>query len=48
MYDFRLVSAYMTLNLQPRKERRPLTGHPARRVYQLPTERRTPRNDRSR
>jgi hypothetical protein len=47
MYDLRLVSAYMTLNLQP-KERRPLSGHPARRVYQLPTERRTPRNDRGR
>ena len=47
MYDLRLVSAYMTLNLQP-KGRRPLAGHPARRVFQLPTERRTPRNDRSR
>ena len=47
MYDYRLVSAYITLNLQPR-ERRPLTGHPARRVYQLLAERRMPRNDRSR
>ena len=47
MYDYRLVSAYMSLNLQPR-ERRPLNGHVARRVYQLAVERRTPRNDRSR
>jgi hypothetical protein len=47
MYDYRLVSAYMSLNLQPR-ERRPLSGHPARRVFQLPTMRRTPRNQRSR
>jgi hypothetical protein len=47
MYDYRLVAAYMSLSMQPRK-RRPLTGHPARRVYQLPTDRRTPRNDRSR
>ncbi len=47
MYDYRLVSAYMSLNLHPR-QRRPLTGHPARRVYQLPAEKRTPRNDRSR
>ena len=43
MYDYRLVSAYMTLNLQAR-ERRPLAGHPARRVYQLPVLRRVPRN----
>jgi hypothetical protein len=47
MYDYRLVSAYMSLNLQPR-ERRPLIGHPGRRVFQLPTMRRTPRNERSR
>jgi hypothetical protein len=47
MYDYRLVSAYMSLHLAPR-ERRPLTGHPSRRVYQLPTDRRTPRNERSR
>ena len=47
MYDYRLVSAYMTLNFQSR-ERRPLAGHPGRRVYQLPTVRRTPRNDRAR
>jgi hypothetical protein len=47
MYDYRLVSAYMSLNLHP-KERRPLTGHPSRRVYQLLTDRRMPRNDRSR
>jgi hypothetical protein len=47
MYDYRLVAAYMSLNLQPR-ERRPLAGHPARRVFQLPTMRPTPRNERSR
>jgi hypothetical protein len=47
MYDYRLVAAYMSLNMQSRG-RRPLTGHPARRVYQLPSERRTPRNERSR
>jgi hypothetical protein len=47
MYDYRLVSAYMSLHMASR-ERRPLTGHPSRRVYQLPTERRTPRNERSR
>ena len=47
MYDYRLAAAYMSLNMQPR-ERRPLTGHPARRVYQLQTNRRTPRNERSR
>ena len=47
MYDYRLVSAYMSLNMQPRT-RRPLTGHPARRVYRLPTERPSPRNERGR
>ena len=47
MYDYRLVSAYMNLHMAPRV-RRPLTGHPARRVYQLLAERRTPRNERSR
>ena len=47
MYDYRLVSAYMSLNLQP-KERRPLAGHAGRRVFQLPNMRRTPRNERSR
>jgi hypothetical protein len=47
MYDYRLVSAYMHLNFQS-KERRPLTGHPGRRVFQLPSMRRTPRNERSR
>jgi len=47
MYDYRLVSAYMSLNLQS-KERRPLAGHPGRRVFQLPNMRRTPRNERSR
>ena len=47
MYDYRLVSAYMSLNLQPR-ERRPLAGHSGRRVFQLPNRRRTPRNERSR
>ena len=47
MYDYRLVAAYMSLNLQPR-ERRPLADHSASRVYRLPTERRTPRNQRSR
>jgi hypothetical protein len=47
MYDYRLVSAYMHHNFHP-KERRPLTGHPGRRVFQLPNMRRTPRNERSR
>ena len=47
MYDYRLVSAYMSLHMASR-ERRPLAGHPSRRVYQLPTLRRTPRNERSR
>lgn len=47
MYDYRLVSAYMSLHMTAR-ERRPLTGHPARRVYQLLSSRRTPRNERSR
>lgn len=47
MYDYRLVAAYMRLHMAAR-ERRPLTGHPARRVYQLLGERRTPRNERGR
>ena len=47
MYDYRLVTAYMSLHMTSR-ERRPLAGHPARRVFQLPLERRTPRNQRSR
>ena len=47
MYDYRLVSAYMNLH-RPSRERRPLTGHPASRVYRLPTQRRTPRNEGSR
>jgi hypothetical protein len=47
MYDYRLVSAYMSLHLASR-DRRPLTGHPATRVYRLPVPRRTPRNDRGR
>jgi hypothetical protein len=47
MYDYRLVSAYMSHHMGAR-ERRPQTGHPARRVYQLLTERRTPRNERTR
>ena len=47
MYDYRLVSAYMTLNMQS-SERRALNGHPGRRVYRLPAPRRTPRNDRGR
>jgi hypothetical protein len=47
MYDYRLVAAYMSLNLHP-KERRPLPGHHPRRVYQLLVDRRTPRNDRGR
>jgi hypothetical protein len=47
MYDYRLVAAYMTQTMQSR-ERRPLTGHPARRVFKLPFERRTPRNERTR
>ena len=47
MYDYRLVSAYMSLHMASR-QRRPLTDHPSRRVYQLPTQRRTPRNERSR
>jgi hypothetical protein len=47
MYDYRLVSAYISLNLQSR-ERRPLSGQSTRRVYQLPTTRPIPRNDRSR
>ena len=47
MYDYRLVSAYMSLHMANRA-RRPLDGHPSRRVYRLLTERRTPRNERSR
>jgi hypothetical protein len=47
MYDYRLVAAYMNLNMQA-ADRRPLTGYPARRVYKLPTDRRTARNERSR
>jgi hypothetical protein len=47
MYDYRLVSAYMRLRM-PTRQRRPLAGHPAPRVYKLPTEQRTPRNERSR
>jgi hypothetical protein len=47
MYDYRLVSAYMSLHMASR-ERRPLAGHPTSRVYKLPTLRRTPRNERSR
>ena len=47
MYDYRLVTAYMHHNFQS-KERRPLSGHPGRRVFQLPSIRRTPRNERSR
>ena len=34
MYDYRLVSAYMSHHMTPR-ERRPMTGHRVRRVYQL-------------
>ena len=47
MYDYRLVSAYMTLNMQSR-ERRDLTEHPGRRVYRLPAARRAPRNEQAR
>ena len=47
MYDYRLVSAYMTLNMQSR-DRQALTGHPGRRVYRLPAPRRAPRNDQGR
>jgi hypothetical protein len=47
MYDYRLVAAYMSEHLQPRP-RRPPAGRPAVRVYKLPAERRTPRNERGR
>ena len=47
MYDYRLVTAYMTHHMHAR-ERRPMTGHPVHRVYRLIAERRTPRNERSR
>jgi hypothetical protein len=47
MYDYRLVSAYMSHHL-PSRERRHEIDHPARRVYQRPTVRPTPRNERSR
>ncbi len=47
MYDYRLVSAYMRHHL-PSTERRPAPALPTSRVYQLPTQRRTPRNERSR
>jgi hypothetical protein len=43
MYDYRLFFPQMSLDDQARV-RRPLHGHPARRVYQLPIERRAPRN----
>ena len=47
MYDYRLVSAYMTLNMQSR-ERRATSGHPGRRVYRLPAPRHAPRNEQGR
>jgi hypothetical protein len=46
MYDYRLVSAYMNHHLPSRK--RPAPALPSSRVYQLPAQRRTPRNERSR
>ena len=43
MYDYRLFYPQMGIDDQTRT-RRPLNGHAAQRVYQLPTERRTGRN----
>ena len=43
MYDYRLFYPQMSIEDQARK-RRPLNGHAALRVYQLPTERRSVRN----
>jgi hypothetical protein len=39
MFDYRLFFASSTLDTTPR-ERRPLLGHDAERVYRLTTERR--------
>jgi hypothetical protein len=43
MYDYRLFFPQMSLADQARV-RRPLQGHPARRVYQLLTDRQAGRN----
>lgn len=43
MYDYRLFYPQMSIEDQARA-RRPLAGHAAQRVYQLPTERRIVRN----
>jgi hypothetical protein len=43
MYDYRLFYPQMSIDDQART-RRPLNGHAAQRVYQLPAERRTVRN----
>ncbi|HEX5039385.1 MAG TPA: hypothetical protein VFW95_04575 [Candidatus Limnocylindria bacterium] len=42
MIDYRLFYPHMSINDEART-RRPLLGHAAQRVYQLPTDRRTSR-----
>jgi len=43
MYDYRLFFPQMSIDDQARV-RRPVVGHSAQRVYQLPAERRQARN----
>ena len=45
MYDYRLFYPQMSIDDQSR-QRRPITGHPSRRVYRLPVERPTSRSGR--
>ncbi len=43
MIDFRLFYPQISIDEQQR-QRRPLLGHAAQRVYQLPADRRVPRH----
>ena len=43
MFDYRLFFANSTLD-SPERDRRPLLGHDAKRVYRLPVERREQRS----
>jgi hypothetical protein len=45
MYDYRLFYPQMSIDDQAR-QRRPITGHPSRRVYRLPVERQMSRSGR--
>lgn len=47
MYDYRLFFPQQSINDQARV-RRPMSGHPSQRVYQLPAEPRSGRNARRR